>query len=129
MVLVFQLIRCALNPTLAFVRHGSQVKVLLPFGLVGGYFKGTLSPVSARATGSSHQHLEREENRYIFACGFKGGKQPSAGCAEGCPCWCGGCARLAPGTEWEAVGHTAGVLGATLTSPGRGNSRLSVNAA
>lgn len=69
-VLVFQLICRALLPTLTFARHSSWVKVLLPFGLLGGYFKGTLSPVSARATGSSQRHLEREENGYIFACGF-----------------------------------------------------------
>lgn len=81
-MLVFQLICSALLPTLAFARRGTWVKVLLLFGLVGGYFKGTLSPVSALATGSGHRHLEREENRYIFACGFKGGKRPSAGCAE-----------------------------------------------
>lgn len=99
MALVFRLICHALLPTLAFERRSSWDKVLLLFGLVGGYFNGTLSPVLAWVMGSSHQHLEREENEYIFACGFKSGNRLGAGCAEG--------SLLVKGLCWLSPGHGA----------------------
>lgn len=100
---IFRLICRALLPTLAFARRSSQDKVLLLFGLIGVYFDGTLSPVLAWAMGSSHQHLEREENGYIFACGFKGGSQLGAGCAEG--------SLLVKGLCWLSPEHGAGGSG------------------
>lgn len=61
MVPIFWLFYRALLPTLAFVRRSSRVKLL--FGLVMGYFKDMLSPVSARATPAL-----RKRAKWIYFC-------------------------------------------------------------
>lgn len=70
------------------------VKVLLLFGFIGP--RGSLTT--------------REKSGWIFACGFKGGKQPSSGALKGL--------RVGAGAAPE---HRAGGDGSSVTcSPPRG---------